>query len=81
MRNKLFQEALDDVSEESQQKVREYTDAIDMAVDFGEWLLRNCEIDTDSYWRYYHNRKYEGYKTTSELFQIFKSQINEIQHQ
>lgn len=81
MRNKLFQEALDNVSEESRQKIRDYTDAIDLAISFGEWLGKNKEY-FEGKWYDVENpnskdvltslNAYYG-QTTEELFQIFKS--------
>lgn len=75
MRNKLFQEALDNVSEKSRQKIRDYTDAIDMAVNFGEWLKVNAflyRIDDEikKWWL----EKDHCYYSTEELFQIFKTE-------
>lgn len=82
MRNKLFQQALDQSTEESRQKMRNYTDMIDMTVDFGDWILKSTyqkTMDSEWKWKWFdssaqgdeRNCKY----TTEELFSIFRTTI------
>ncbi len=89
MRNKLFQQAIDEASDESRQKVRNYTDMIDMAIEFGEWIKDSYYAKTMNnthQWMWFDTTKRydlidltrKGIEThlitTEELFQIYLNQ-------
>lgn len=68
MRNKLFQQALDGVPEETRQKIRDYTDMID---EFEKWKIKNNVTPPTPSTPGYHMPGEFRYYTSEELYQKF----------
>ena len=89
MRNKLFQQALDECPEETKHKVQHFMDMVDRveatndsnAIAFGEWLLLSkYDRGNNGDYLFWWDDNYENSYSTEQLYQIFKNESNEISH-